>query len=260
MVDANKAAEILVEAHLNNELLNDIPDDCKPSSPEEALLIQEVILKHPDLTYVGWKVALTNKALQEKAGVTEPAYGPIFAEFVQESGHVYEAGMPTVGGIECEFAVILGKDLPSSGAPYTMEQGADAIATMHPAIEVTGMRFKTRPDLGRPGSTMDFAGNYSFVFAKGMADWRKFDLPNHGVKHIVNGEVIKESTGAHVLDNPLNSICWLANKLAARGIELKAGDWISTGAATGPIPAPVGADIVADFGELGASSCKLPPQ
>ena len=44
MVDANKAAEILVEAHLNNELLNDIPDDCKPSSPEEALLIQEVIL------------------------------------------------------------------------------------------------------------------------------------------------------------------------------------------------------------------------
>ena len=67
MVDANKAAEILVAAHLNNELLNDIPDDCKPSSPEEALLIQEVMLKHPDLTYVGWKVALTNKALQEKA-------------------------------------------------------------------------------------------------------------------------------------------------------------------------------------------------
>ena len=33
MVNANKAAEILVAAHLNNELLDDIPDDCIASSP-----------------------------------------------------------------------------------------------------------------------------------------------------------------------------------------------------------------------------------
>jgi 2-oxo-3-hexenedioate decarboxylase len=257
MVDAAKAAEILVAAHLKNELLDDIPADCKPATPEEALDVQVAMLGRSDIKHVGWKVALTSKALQEKAGVTEPAYGPIYQQFVHDSGHVFANGAPCVGGIECEFAVILSKDLPASGAPYTVEQGADAIASMHPAIEVTGMRFKTRPELGRPGSTMDFAGNFAFIFGAGLTDWRQFDLPNHGVTHIVNGEVIKESTGAEVLGNPLNSICWLANKLATRGIELKAGEWISTGAATGPIPVPAGADVVADFGELGQSTCKM---
>jgi 2-keto-4-pentenoate hydratase len=105
---------------------------------------------------------------------------------------------------------------------------------------------------------MDFAGNFAFVFGKGVDDWRKFDLPNHPVKHIVDGEVIKESTGAHVLDNPLNSIAFLANKLAGRGMSLKAGEWISTGAATGPIPVGPDAAVEADFADLGKVSCKTP--
>ena len=141
-----------------------------------------------------------------------------------------------------------------------MEQAAGAVATMHPAIEVTGQRFKTRDALGRPASTMDFAGNFAFVFGEGVAEWRKFDLPNHGVEHIINGEVIVTSTGANVLGNPLNSIAWLANKLATRGLELKAGDWISTGAATGPIPVAAGADVIAAFGDLGRVRCTLPAE
>jgi 2-keto-4-pentenoate hydratase len=261
MINAEKAAEILIAAHLKNELLDDIPDDCKPATPEDALAVQNIMLSHPDITYAGWKVARTNEELMREAGLTEPAYGPIFAEFIQETGHEYAAGAATVRAIECEFAVRLGKDLPASGAPYTTEQAAEAIATMHPAVEITGQRFATRDKIGRPGTTMDFAGNFSFVFGKGVADWRKFDLPNHPVKHIIDGEVIKESTGANVLGNPLNSVSWLANKLATRGLELKAGDWISTGAATGPIWVEAGAEAVADFGpELGLSRTVVPPK
>ena len=258
MVDAIKAAEILVTAHLRNELLEDIPDDCKAQTPDEAIEVQLAIMNHDKVTHNGWKVALTNKELQEKAGVTEPAYGPIFEEFVFDNGHIFSDGQPTVGGIECEFAVILKEDLPASGAPYTTAQAAEAVGSVHPAIEITGMRFKTRSNLGRPGSTMDFAGNFAFVFAEGTADWQRFDLPSHKVQHIVDGELIKESTGAWVLDNPLNSISFLANKLANRGIDLKAGEWISTGAATGPIPIGAGSKVEANFGELGSCSCIMP--
>jgi 2-keto-4-pentenoate hydratase len=258
MVDAAWAASILVESHLKNELLDDLPADCKATSVEEALEIQIAILNHPDVQHVGWKVALTNKAGQINAGVTEPSYGPLFEQFIHQSGHAFANGAACLGGIECEFAVRLGKDLPASGAPYTMEQGADAIATMHPAIEITGMRFKTRPTLGRPGSTMDFSGNFACIFGEGRSDWHTFDLPNHGVKHIVDGTVVAKSTGAFVLGNPLNSICWLANKLATRGMSLKAGDWIITGAATGPIPVDPGAEVVADFGELGQVKSTMP--
>ncbi len=258
MLDPVKAASVLIEAHLKNEILDDIPADCKVATPDEALLVQLAMLKNPKISHAGWKVALTNKALQEKAGVTEPAYGPIFTQFIHESGHAFANGVSCLGGIECEFAVKLGKDLPASGAPYTREKAAEAIATLHPAVEVTGLRFKTRPALGRPGSTMDFAGNFAFVFGKGIADWRKFDLPKHGAKHIVDGKTIAEDTGANVLDHPLNSLAWLANKLATRNMSLKAGDWISTGAVTGPIPVAPGADVVADFGTLGKTTCKMP--
>lgn len=258
MVDAIKAAEILIAAHLDNELLDDIPDDCKPATPEDALEVQEIMLDHPSITYAGWKVARTNEQLMKEAGLTEPAYGPIFAEFIHQNGHRFEAGAPSIRAIECEFAVILAKDLPASGAPYTMEQAAEAVATMHPAVEVTGQRFATRNDLGRPATTMDFAGNFAFVFGAGIDDWQKFDLPNHGVEHIIDGEVIATSTGANVLGNPLNSISWLANKLATRGLELKAGDWISTGAATGPISVAAGVEVTAAFGDLGSATCTLP--
>ncbi|HAA93436.1 MAG TPA: hypothetical protein DCE33_13395 [Rhodospirillaceae bacterium] len=258
MVNAAKAAQILIEAHLGNQLLDDIPDDCKPASPEDALAVQEVMLGHSDITYAGWKVARTNEELQREAGLTEPAYGPIFSEFIHENGHHFAGGAPSIRAIECEFAVILAKDLPASGAPYTVDQAADAVGTMHPAVEVTGQRFKSRNDLGRPATTMDFAGNFAFVFGDGITDWQTFDLPNHGVEHIIDGEVIATSTGANVLGNPLNSVSWLANKLATRGLELKAGDWISTGAATGPIPVAAGVGVAAAFGDLGRAHCKLP--
>ena len=260
MVDAKKAADILVAARLKNKLLDDIPNDCKANTPEEAIKIQLATLNHTDITHVGWKVALTNKVLQEKAGVSEPAYGPIFKEFVFDDGHIFADGQSSVGGIECEFAVILKEDLPVSGAPYTTERASRAIGSIHPAIEVTGMRFKTRNELGRPGSTMDFAGNFAFIFASGTENWQQFDLPNHKIQHIVDNEVIKESTGAWVLDNPLNSVSFLANKLAGRGIDLKAGEWISTGAATGPIPIGAGSKVEANFGDLGRCTCTMPTQ
>ncbi len=258
MIDVTKTAEILLKAHLEKKLLDDIPDDCKPTTAEEALAVENTLLAHPALTHAGWKVARTNAQLQKDAGLTEPAYGPIFAEFIHDNGHKFDKGAPSIRAIECEFAVILAKDLPAAAAPYTLEQVADAVATLHPTVEITGQRFKSRDHLPRPAHSMDFAGNFAFIFGDGIKDWQKFDLPNHGVEHIINGDVIATSTGANVLGHPFNSIIWLADKLAARGLSLKAGDWISTGAATGPIPVAAGADVVAAFGDLGRAHCTLP--
>lgn len=259
MFDVNKTAEILLKAHLEKTLLDDIPDDCKPTTMEEAMAVENTLLAHPLITHAGWKVARTNAQLQKDAGLTEPAYGPIFSEFIFENGHTFDKGAPSIRAIECEFAVILAEDLPASGTPYTLDQVADAVATLHPTVEITGQRFKSRDYLPRPAHSMDFAGNFAFVFGDGIKDWQKFDLPNHGVEHIINGEVIATSTGANVLGHPLNSIIWLADKLAGRGLELKAGQWISTGAATGPIPVAAGVDVVAQFdGDLDSAHCKLP--
>ena len=50
---------------------------------------------------------------------------------------------------------------------------------------------------------------------------------------------------------PAEAVADLVNHLAARGYELAAGDFVSTGAATVPQPFVAGDNIIADFGSLG---------
>jgi 2-oxo-hept-3-ene-1,7-dioate hydratase len=46
-------------------------------------------------------------------------------------------------------------------------------------------------------------------------------------------------------------IAWLANKLAPWGESLKAGEIVLAGSFTKPVPAKVGDEFDADYGELG---------
>jgi 2-keto-4-pentenoate hydratase len=53
---------------------------------------------------------------------------------------------------------------------------------------------------------------------------------------------------------------FLLENLAARGIRLQPGAWISTGAVTGVHEVRVGQTVVADFGPLGTAHCVIRPQ
>ena len=228
-----------------------LPSEAEPKSLIEAYAIQDEILKSGGYKLAGWKVALTNDEAMERADATEPAAGPLFAKHIVATPQTIEGGGAIVAGFECEFAFRLGKDIPAEGAPYTGQVVAAGVESLHPAIEVVGMRIANRPSLGVSGLVADFAGNYSFIYGEAVPGWQKLDLARCGVRHLVDGEEVAAANGANVLDNPLNALAWLANHLAKRGHELKAGQWITTGAATGPIPAPVGSTVTADFEGLG---------
>lgn len=251
MVDVKKAAELLVAARNDSRKMEALPSEAEPKSLEDAYAIQDQIIETGGYKLAGWKVALTNDEAMQRAGATEPAAGPLFARHIAATPQTIEGGSVNVAGFECEFAFRLGKDIPAEGAPYTGQVVAAGVDSLHPAIEVVGIRITNRPSLGVNGLVADFAGNFSFVHGPAVPGWQKLDLAKCGVRHLVDGDEIATSTGANVLDNPLNALAWLANHLARRGHELKAGQWVTTGAATGPIPAPVGSTVTADFEGLG---------
>jgi len=55
-----------------------------------------------------------------------------------------------------------------------------------------------------------------------------------------------------VLGHPLNALEWLVNSLGARGLGLKAGQYVTTGVTTEVYMAQRGDRIMADFGAVGA--------
>jgi 2-keto-4-pentenoate hydratase len=78
------------------------------------------------------------------------------------------------------------------------------------------------------------------------------DLKAIEARVVVNGQQVAIGTGDAVLDNPLNSIVWLAGKLGAYGRALKAGEIVMTGSFTRQFPIAPGDKIETIFSGIGA--------
>jgi 2-keto-4-pentenoate hydratase len=77
------------------------------------------------------------------------------------------------------------------------------------------------------------------------------DLAREGVELLVDGERRATGTGAAVLGHPADAVAWLADALSARGDALRAGDVVTTGSITEPVPVASGETVVARFSSLG---------
>ena len=58
--------------------------------------------------------------------------------------------------------------------------------------------------------------------------------------------------GAGVLNDPIESVVWLARRMASYGQSIKAGQIILSGSFIRPVECPSGSEITADFGDFGS--------
>ena len=68
-----------------------------------------------------------------------------------------------------------------------------------------------------------------------------------------NGVIEESGVAAAVLNHPAYGVAWLANKLAAHGEELKAGEIVLGGSFTSPVPARKGDTFQVDYGPAAPS-------
>jgi 2-keto-4-pentenoate hydratase len=92
----------------------------------------------------------------------------------------------------------------------------------------------------------------TFIVLTLRRDWQEINLAVQPVRLLVNGDIVREGSGAAVLGDPLNAWRWLAQTLSSRGLGLKAGQYISTGVTTDVYMAELGDRITADFGPVGS--------
>jgi 2-keto-4-pentenoate hydratase len=111
--------------------------------------------------------------------------------------------------------------------------------------------------MGGIGVCADNSGGTEFVMADGIADWRGLDLPAQKVSLEVDGERRAEGLGSAVMGDPIEALVWLANHLSRRAIGLRAGEIVTTGSCTGITKVDAGAEVRADFGNLGTLTVRF---
>jgi 2-keto-4-pentenoate hydratase len=139
----------------------------------------------------------------------------------------------------------LGKDLSGDITP---DEARAAIDAVYPSLEIIETRGNLTEQLAL--ALADNAQQKTVILGSPVA------MPAHpetvDARVIINGEVVATGTGDAVLGNPLNSVVWLAAKLAEFGRTLKAGEIIMSGSFTRQFPIRPGDSIRCEFAGIGA--------
>ena len=157
--------------------------------------------------------------------------------------------------IEAEIAFVMKK--PIGGENVSQQDVIDATDFVAPAIEILDTRIQRKdPATGKArvifDTISDNAANAGIVLGKEKHAIDAFDLRWVGALAYCNNELEETGLGAGVLDNPVESVVWLARRMAQYGQKIEPGHVILSGSFIRPIECPSGSRIHTDFGPFGA--------
>ena len=257
MFDTNQisaASRTLVSHWRAGSKLGDLDAAERPRTREEGYAIQAEIERISSAKLFGWKIAATSEAGQKHINVPGPMAGRILEETLIANGGTAPLAGNEMRVAEPEFAFRMGRDLPPRPAPYTVAEVLDAVATLHPAIEIPDSRFAEFISAGEAQIIADNACAHLFVLGEATsADWRARDLIEERPVITLRGQKFI-GHGKNVLGDPRAALAWLANELRGLGITLRAGEVVTTGTGHPPLPIQSGVRMEADFGVLGKVS------
>src|SRR5690625_2058310 len=203
---------------------------------------------------VGRQIDLNSKVMQEANGITEPDYGAIFEDQIFENGSVIEHAQFSNVRIEVELAFVLKEDL--SGPNANIFDVLRATEYVVPALEILSSRIEME---GRTivDTISDNAALGAMVYGGNPVAPDAVDLRWVSALLYRNESIEDTGVAAAVLNHPTMGVAWLANKLHAHGESLKAGEIILAGSFTKPMWVHPGDTVHADYGELGAITCRF---
>lgn len=201
---------------------------------------------------IGRKIGLTSKAMQAATGITEPDYGVMFDDTVYESGCEIPFEKFLNVRIEVELAFVLGERLEGPGC--TIIDVMRASEYVIPALEVLNSHIQLE---GRTivDTIADNAAYGAMVIGGNPIPVDAVDLRWVSALLYKNQTIEETGVAAGVLGHPATGVAWLANKFAAHGAALEAGEIILAGSFTRPMWVGKGDTVHCDYGKLGAITC-----
>jgi len=222
-----------------------------PPDKATAYKIAGLVAEELGWPVLGWKIAAFKDEMQQALRTDQPIYGRTF--FVKETPVAVVHATLASPIPEVEYQAKLGADLPPRTKPYSQEEVTEAVASLHPGLELAECRFihdAAFPPL--PAILADGAGSGTIIYGPAIADWKSRDIAGQEATLSSNGRLRRQGTAAAALGHPMAPVTWLANELSRTGVGMKAGQMVSTGTLTGMLAPKPGETYVADFGPFGS--------
>ena len=205
---------------------------------------------------LGYKIALTNPALQKRLGAAEPVRGYLLEDMLTDTGDTGDAANtgdtlavldPRLGTrpmLEADIIVIIeSTEINKAKTPAEMLPHIGAIV---PFVEIPDLVFAKDVTLSAPLIASINAGARGGVLGNGilLTDYPEIDwgsrLNNFTVEVFdEEGKSLAKGRGRDLMGGPLNALMWLRDSLKKDRKKLKRGDIVSLGSLTEMLPVVV---------------------
>lgn len=256
--DHAQAAQDLLGAEVSGEQIGLLTKRHPEMGMDDAYGVQNAIYRAKlaqGRKVVGWKIGLTSKAMQYALNIDIPDSGILFDDMVFDHGASVPNGKFIQPRIEAEIAFVIRSAI--GGADVTRDDVLAATDYVAPSIEILDTRIvRVDDETGKTRSVFDTisdnAANAGVVLGAERHAADAFDLRWVGAITLRNGAVEETGLGAGVLNDPVESVVWLARRMAQYGQSIEPGQIILSGSFIRPIECPSGTQIHADFGMFGS--------
>jgi 2-keto-4-pentenoate hydratase len=165
---------------------------------------------------------------------------------------VFDGGFAAV---EAEFIVRLAADAPAGKTSWSSLEAGDLAGELFAGIEPAGSPLAPINDLGPTVIVSDFGNNAGLILGPAIPAWRERSLDQLTTETFIDADSVGRGTAASVPGGPLAALAFALECCARRGLPLKAGQLISTGATTGVHQIRAGQRARAVFGGIGEIHC-----
>jgi 2-keto-4-pentenoate hydratase len=260
-MDSEAVAEDFVRARLGAEALLDFPGTV-PTTLNTAYAYQDrAIALWPD-NVAGWKVGRIGPPWLERVG-EDRLVGPIFRRGIRLAPPDALVEFPVFKGgfaaVEAEFVFRLAADAEPDKTLWSPEEAAQLVSGVHVGIEAAGSPLAAINELGPTVVVSDFGNNAGLLLGPAIPDWRKRPLESLTCETFIDGRSVGRGGATSLPGGPLAAVAFALGRCARRGLPLKAGYVISTGAATGIHDIRIGQTARVKFAGVAELLCRAVP-
>jgi 2-keto-4-pentenoate hydratase len=243
------AAAMLLQARRSGQWLDGLPAALTPQNEIDAYAVQDAVMR--EIRPVGgWKVGARGpEAVPNCAPLTR---GLIFAQ-----GESLPGELLRLRGVEAEIGFILSADLPPRAAPYSIDEIAGHIGSVHPTLEIVESRYADFRQVAPMSVLADSNSNGALIVGPAVPAQSRDAYGRLGVSLKFDGVEKIATNGGNPAIDLLRLLTWLANHCAVRCGGLRRGEIVTTGSHTGMLFAAPGMRVEASFAGLGGVAVSL---